>query len=321
MRRLLWIGTAACWAAVPLSAQEAFLTLPLDCEPGLTCYIEDYVDGDPGPGYRDYACGLKTRDGHRGTDFALITQQQFEAGVDVLAAAAGIVEATRDGVPDLPYSPEMADALEGRECGNAVRIRHDNGYQTLYCHLRQRSVTVRRGDTVARGSVLGQVGMSGESNYPHVHISVLGPDGHQDPFFPGQAGTCGEPAENLWLTPLPYTKTGMFTAGFSDRVPAFADVKSGTARLQEGSSDAPMVLYSHFYYAQDGDVLNLRVEGPDGEIFENTDRLETPKISQFRAYGKKSPAGGWPAGVYRGRATLKREGKVLAVRFTEITIR
>ena len=322
MIRTTAFGCAAVlWAAAPLWGQEVpFLGLPLDCVPGDSCYIEDYVDRVEDTGLGDYTCGIKTRDGHRGTDFALTNWAAYEQGVNVLAAAPGVVEATRDGMEDRPYSQDNAEKVGGRECGNAVRIRHENGLQTLYCHLRQGSVAVRSGDVAERGTVLGKIGMSGKTNYPHVHLSVLDDGTHLDPFAPAAAETCGETEETLWLDPLAYMKTGMFTAGFSDAVPAFADVKSGAARRVEIKAMQPLVLYTHFFHAQDGDVLTLQVSGPEGPVFENAATLDAPKRSQFQAYGRKAPASGWTHGTYRGTATLQRDGQTLAVRFTEVTV-
>ena len=76
------------------------LALPIDCRPGVDCWILRYVDHDPGPGVRDYACGKLAGDGHKGTDFAIRDQAAMVAGVEVRAAAAGIVDALRDGMPD-----------------------------------------------------------------------------------------------------------------------------------------------------------------------------------------------------------------------------
>ncbi len=306
--------------AAPVSAAEKpFLALPLDCKPGRTCVIEDYVDADPGPGQRDYTGGIKSRDGHRGTDIALTSDTAMADGAAVLAAAPGRVEATRDGVPDRPYTDALAEELKGKECGNAVRISHDNGLQTLYCHMEQGSVRVKTGDLVARGDFLGYVGMSGQSNYPHVHISVLKDGKPIDPFAPdAEAAAAGE---TLWLDPMPYTPSGMFTAGFAAAVPSFEDVQSGAARITETTPDSPLVLYSHFFEARDGDVLRLAAAGPEGAIFGTMIRIDDAKRNMFRAFGRKAPSNGWPPGDYRGTARLERAGKVLAVRFTEITVR
>ena len=59
-----------------------------------------------------------------------------------------------------------------RNCGNGVVIRHADGWETQYCHLRRGSVQVAEGDRVEAGEPLGLVGMSGEANFPHVHLSV-----------------------------------------------------------------------------------------------------------------------------------------------------
>ncbi len=310
----------AAWAT-QVVAQAPFLSLPLDCTPGVTCYIEDYVDDDPGPAQRDYTCGIRARDGHKGTDFALTDAAAMAAGTDVIAAAPGIVEATRDGVPDRPYTAALAGELKGRECGNAVRIRHENGLQTLYCHMKRGSLSVRTGDVVARGAKLGQVGMSGQSNYPHVHIAVLRDGRHIDPFSPDADSTCGAGGDSLWLDPLPYVATGMFTAGFSTAVPSFKDVQSGAARVNDTAPTTPLLLYAHFYLARKGDVLRLSATGPKGQIFARDIEIANPRKQMFRAFGRKSPPGGWPPGTYRGTARLERGGKVLAVRFTDITVR
>ena len=47
------------------------LSLPVDCEPGVDCWVLNYVDADAGPGRADFACGRMTYDGHKGTDIAL----------------------------------------------------------------------------------------------------------------------------------------------------------------------------------------------------------------------------------------------------------
>ena len=75
-------------AAAPAAADPPRLALPLACEYGRTCVIEDYVDADPGPDQRDYTCGIKSRDDHRGVDFMLPDLAAMEAGVAVLAVGS-----------------------------------------------------------------------------------------------------------------------------------------------------------------------------------------------------------------------------------------
>src|SRR5215470_5343156 len=86
-------------AAGAAEAQPA-LHLPIDCTPGESCWIVNYVDLDPGSGTRDYTCGSRTYDGHRGTDIAIRDLAAMREGVKVLAAAEGEVRAVRDGEED-----------------------------------------------------------------------------------------------------------------------------------------------------------------------------------------------------------------------------
>ena len=307
-------------SAAPVAA-EAFLSLPLDCTLGQDCYIEDYHDAQPGPGQQDYTCGLKSRDGHRGTDFALLSFAQMEAGVNVLAAAPGTVEAVRDGEPDIALTEDRREAIAGRECGNAVRIGHENGMQTLYCHMKNGSVAVAPGDSVAAGDVLGEVGLSGETNYPHVHLSVLDGDARIDPFAPESTEACGAGGETLWTDPPAYDRSGLFTAGFSIVVPSFDAVKSGTARRAVAAPDEALVLYGHAFYPETGDVLEFSAQGPDGEIFSHEEEIAEAQAQLFRAFGRRAPDEGWPAGDYTGTVLQRRGETVIAVRHAAITVR
>ncbi len=55
--------------------------------------------------------------------------------------------------------------------GNYVIIRHDNGYVTLYAHLK--NVKVSKGATVEAGKVIGTMGESGNSTGQHLHFEVI----------------------------------------------------------------------------------------------------------------------------------------------------
>ena len=309
--------------AAPAVAEAPRLALPIDCDLGTTCYIEDYVDIQPGEGQRDYTCGIKSRDGHRGTDIGLLSFEAMEAGVNVLAAAPGRVAATRDGMQDVAVTPESRASIEGRECGNAVRIDHGDGWQTLYCHMKRGSVLVQSGDMVQAGDPLGEVGLSGLTNHPHIHLSVLKDGEIVDPFQPGAIdGTCGMDAgDGLWAAAPDYDRAGIFTTGFSNGVPEFDAVKSGAARISETTSDRPLVLYGYVFYAQPNDRLTLWATNSEGsEIFRTTLSLDDPQAQLFRAYGRKAPQAGWPPGAYRGYVRLSRQGRVIAHRHADITV-
>jgi murein DD-endopeptidase MepM/ murein hydrolase activator NlpD len=55
--------------------------------------------------------------------------------------------------------------------GNAVMLVHPGGAVTIYGHLSQTSV--RAGQTVARGRVIGRAGSTGNSTGPHLHFGLF----------------------------------------------------------------------------------------------------------------------------------------------------
>ena len=191
--------------APPAHADDThWLGWPIDCSLGESCFLLNYLDADPGPGAQDFTCGPLSYDGHKGTDIALPTFAEMRAGVAVLAAAPGVVRGTRDGMPDLGLDATPPDQLAGEECGNGVVLDHGNGWETQYCHLREGSVTVTQGETVEAGQVLGLVGLSGKTQYPHVHLSVRRDGREIDPFDSDGARSCGSddgPGDDLWAAP------------------------------------------------------------------------------------------------------------------------
>ncbi|SEM73124.1 M23 family metallopeptidase [Palleronia pelagia] len=307
MRRGLVPAALAC--ALPLHAQELTLTPPLDCDPAAACYIQQYVDTDPGPGARDFTCGSLSYDGHKGTDFALPSRAMMEEGVDVVAAAPGLVRATRDGMADRTAGSGAGSDVTGRECGNGVVLDHGDGWETQYCHLKLGSIAVIEGATVTAGQRLGQVGLSGQTAFPHVHLSVRRDSEVVDPFAPGGEARCGEtPDATLWSDPPAYRPGGIIAAGFSDAVPDYDSIKAGTATRDLGR-DAPVVLWAYLFGARAGDVLKLSLAAADGPILVQDVALDRTQAQLFRAVGKRAPQGGWPRGRVTGTATLLRDGR------------
>jgi hypothetical protein len=94
-------------------------------------------------------------------------------GENVLAVADGTVIRAIDGLPNqVPGAlPEGIAPLEAD--GNAVFLRLRDGRIVFYAHMIPGSVTVREGDRVVRGQLLGRVGNSGNSSAPHLHMHVV----------------------------------------------------------------------------------------------------------------------------------------------------
>ncbi|MGV6846806.1 MAG: M23 family metallopeptidase [Marinibacterium sp.] len=313
-------------AAANAVAGDPVLTLPIDCTPDETCFVQHLVDLDPGPAARDFRCGTLTYDGHKGTDFALPTRIDLARGVAVLAAAPGVVAATRDGMQDRIYDPAQtpADDVEGRECGNGVLIRHEDGWETQYCHLRRGSVAVQTGDRVGRGDRLGLVGLSGKTQFPHLHLSVRQDGRVVDPYAPAAtAPACGtNPAtETLWQDPPPAPPGGVMYAAFSDQVPDYTTVKAGTAGRSLTASAPAIVMFALAYGSQAGDILRFDIKGPDGQFLNHEAKLDKAQAQFFRAAGRRLTMPRWPAGTYAGKATLLRDGVALGSATASVDIR
>lgn len=102
---------------------------------------------------------LNTWRSHRGVDFAA------NAGTEIQATADGVVTERR---MDASY-------------GNTILIRHPNGYQTRYAHMRAFRSGVVVGSRVHQGDVIGYVGMTGLATGPHLHYEMLISGRHVDP--------------------------------------------------------------------------------------------------------------------------------------------
>ena len=307
IRAGLLLGLVA--VATPAAAADPALDWPLDCSLGDSCFVQNYVDDDPGPEARDYTCGPLTYDGHKGTDIALRSMAAMRAGVTVRAAAPGWVRAVRDGEPD------DASVRPGKECGNGVVIDHGGGWQSQYCHMKQGSIAVEPGQKVTMGTMLGQVGLSGQTEFPHLHFELRRDGDIVDPFSPDARAGCAEPGgdQGLWPQAMPYLTGGLVSTGMATLVPDFETIKTGDAAETRATPDAPaLVVWAQVYGSRPGDLLVLRIIGPDGSILISREvELERAQARLFRAIGKRRPANGWPAGSYLGNARLLRDGQVL----------
>ena len=112
-------------------------------------------------------------------------------GADVVAAAAGTVSGIVTGAKEPPpllrkagesmqgyyarigaQQAENASAGEAGLTGEAIVIAHEQNEYSIYAHLQPGSITVKPGERVAAGQVIGRLGSSGNSTEPHLHFQV-----------------------------------------------------------------------------------------------------------------------------------------------------
>ncbi|MFM8702154.1 MAG: M23 family metallopeptidase [Hyphomicrobiales bacterium] len=302
-------------------AEEPFsLSLPVDCEIGKTCFVQNYVDHDPGPGRQDFQCRAMTYDGHEGTDFRVLSLVEQRAGVPVLAASDGVVLRVRDGEPDISFRSLGAQIGSGRDCGNAVVIDHGNHWQTQYCHLALNSVSVRPGQKLKRGDLVGRIGLSGRTEFPHLHLSVRLNGEIVDPFAPlAEPGQCGKPQESLWAADIRdrlfHRSRVVLNRGFSDGPVASADVETGSvAGRKPTPGSGAIVAYVRAIGLEVGDVQRLTLRNPEGALIADTfiQPLAKPLAQQMLYVGYRRPAAGWISGIYEASYTIERDGRSIA---------
>jgi|GEM_PF-128349 len=282
------------------------LSLPLDCAMGVDCYIQSFVNVGAPDDPRDYACGSLTYGEHRGTDFRSFDYTLMEDGIDVIAAAPGTVSIVRDGMPDANFRLFGRSAVTDRGRGNVVILDHDDGTQTAYSHLRRGSIQVSVGDRVARGQALAQMGMSGLTEFPHLHFEVVqnGQD-FIDPFTGAvRHSGCGQEGEALWraetLEQLTYPRTLIMHTGFADEILNRAAVEYGLFNLDGISVDASALVF-HVYMAgiQPGDGFVAEITAPDGSRFVKSGReFDDFQMAELLAIGRADLVEPLQPGVY-----------------------
>lgn len=102
---------------------------------------------------------LKRWRAHRGVDYAA------DSGTPIMATSDGVV---------IHRAPKGS-------YGNAVEIRHPNGFITRYAHLSNFKRGVNLGTRVRQGDIIGYVGMTGLASGPHLHYEMLKGGSQIDP--------------------------------------------------------------------------------------------------------------------------------------------
>lgn len=87
----------------------------------------------------------------------------FHSGIDIDANHGQAVVATADG--------KVIKASWHSSYGKTVIIKHEDKYETLFGHLSK--ITVKEGDTVKVGDVIGKAGSTGRSTGTHLHYEVI----------------------------------------------------------------------------------------------------------------------------------------------------
>lgn len=98
----------------------------------------------------------------------------------------------------------------GGSYGNYIKLKHENGFSTLYAHMKYGSVTLKVGDRVNKGDQIGIMGRTGHAIGNHLHYEVLINNEKVNPVeytyvYPGQTVSSDASATIglLYYTPTP----------------------------------------------------------------------------------------------------------------------
>lgn len=134
--------------------------------------------------------GVTTNPTRYGYDFSVVNEKGelyrnkgdasadwFGFGTPILAPAAGVIKEIRNDVDDNIFGQKMFDfrlVFQNIKAfyGNYVIIDHQNGEYSVLLHLKKNSITVKQEDKIKQGQQIAEMGLSGDSDYVHLHYQL-----------------------------------------------------------------------------------------------------------------------------------------------------
>ena len=273
--------------------------------------VTNYADIDPRSGQqRDFMGGVFQYDGHNAWDLGPMNFLGQDQGLPILAAAGGVVAEVADGHFDRKTDWSNTNA-------NYVIIDHGNNWRTIYWHLARDSVTVRVGQTVAAGTVIGEMGSSGISTGTHIHYSLY---------------RNGFPVESMYDTGTYYrdfvdvdyqlaTPTGSLIANISNiNSPADSDWRESfpTKRVFTRTANDPVVLNHGLSHMNTGESITLRLRRPDGSV-RNSWNWTADGIYRFPQFYWWFGAAAWKEQVGTWQWDVLKDGNLLVRESFQVT--
>jgi hypothetical protein len=298
----------------PLSAIE--LQFPVACRLMDNCWITNHVDLDRDKGHaEDYMCGSKTTDGSKSTHISLGSLSATKKNIPVIATADGQVTVAR-------HNTEF--------CGTRVLIDHGGGWESNYCHLNSKTLHVREGQHVKQNQIVGSIGVSGQTDWPHLSYALLRNGMVFDPFS-GRTNLegCSRASQPLWLAkmnPL-YEPAHVASIGFNFGFLDGNKIKAGTLKAATAMKhDTPqMSLWTLMMNIQKGDEIEIKIIEPSGRLLKKK-IIKSKKNTKYYPVYLSTLRGNflWDKGVYKGVITVTRNvngNDIKTGKFTSVELR
>ena len=114
------------------------------------------------------------------SELSIETQKSF---ADVLPAYTGISQGFHLGHPGIDITAPLGSKIYPIKSGTVIKVQllstdygHavwiDNGNNTVSVYAHMGKIFVQEGDTVTTGKVIGEVGVTGHTTGPHLHLEV-----------------------------------------------------------------------------------------------------------------------------------------------------
>ena len=177
--------------------------------------------------------------------------------------------------------------------------------------MKKGSVSVKVGNNVKAGDVVGIMGLSGHTTFPHIHLTLRKGKTVIDPISGLKQGAACAVASSkpmgiaLPIEPQKHGANGaLLDAGFSSKPVTREQLLART--MAKPAKDGPILLYAQAMNVRKGDVIQFLANGPDGIVFENSSKPWPRDQAAAVAYsGVKRP---FVSGVtYIGTVELVRD--------------
>ena len=287
---------------------------PFDTELDNGHLIVNYVDDQSGATIKDYE-GLEwAYNGHNGTDISLYHFRDMDRFVKTIAAASGVVE-------EIVFNNNDRNiACSGNN--NYILIRHDDGSYAYYFHVMKKSITVKRGEYVNQGDVIGYVGSAGCSTEAHLHFEpgrfVNGTWDNRDPWqgaFNHSASLWQDQYNYVGYTDFKVLTMGVYTNSNVGNInaPTEQELKEGIYQPNTISGYEPEIgMWVLAQGTYTGKQVKFEFRKPNGTLFTSTYFYVYDNVQNGRYYYAPdfnpgiSETGNWYARVLFDNVEQKR---------------
>ena len=206
---------------------------------------------------------------------------------------------------------------EGNSYGNYVKIKHPNGYYTLYAHMQYKSVTVKTGDKVKKGQVIGYMGNTGHSYGGHLHFEVIKGNEKIDPYpylncdLPGATQSSSE--VHKYKIGDTVRINGVYVSSSSDTRLTPAKTKGKITRIVDGARNPYLLDGGNIGWINDNCIVS-KVETITYMTISNCSYLNLRTSASYGNNIYKSVKAGTKVeyhGMYNGWARVKYDNKTL----------